>query len=63
MSGEEAYWAGLGPEDFQGEACCECGGIGWVTADCFEDTCCCEDPETEHGTVPCPACHNREMPS
>lgn len=38
-------------EDY--EECGECGGEGWVTADCFEDTCCCADPETSHGVVRC----------
>ena len=41
-------------EDF--EECPECGGEGWVEDDCFEDTCCCEEPEIEHGLIPCPHC-------
>jgi hypothetical protein len=40
----------------EGEECGECGGEGWVLADCFEDTCCCADPELEHGLVRC-ACN------
>jgi hypothetical protein len=39
--------------------CYECGGEGWLTADCFEDSCCCVDPETEHGVIPCPICNPR----
>lgn len=38
------------------EECYECGGEGFVVDDCFEDTCCCADPETEHGIIPCPNC-------
>ena len=49
------------PEDYYDEAfevdCYECGGQGWVTADCFEDTCCCADPESQHGIEPCPLCN------
>lgn len=60
MTGEDAYWAGLGPDDFCGEDIeddyCECGGDGWITDDCFEDTCCCLDPDTQHGVIPCPTC-------
>jgi hypothetical protein len=36
--------------------CYECGGDGYVVADCFEDTCCCADPEEEHGLIICPNC-------
>jgi hypothetical protein len=39
-----------------GEDCYECGGEGYIVADCFEDTCCCADPESEHGLIPCPLC-------
>lgn len=38
------------------ETCFKCDGDGYVVADCFEDTCCCEDPETEHGIISCPLC-------
>lgn len=38
--------------------CYECGGEGWITDDCFEDTCCCLDPDEEHGIIPCPRCNN-----
>jgi hypothetical protein len=44
-------------EDF--EECPECGGEGWVVADCFEDTCCCADPELQHGMERCPVCGRR----
>lgn len=44
-------------EDDQQEGCCECGGEGFIVDDCFEDTCCCADPETEHGIIPCPHCN------
>jgi len=43
-----------GPED---DDCYECGGEGWIVDDCFEDTCCCADPDTEHGVIPCPRCN------
>lgn len=39
------------------EDCHECGGKGWIVDDCFEDTCCCADPEIEHGLIPCPLCN------
>ena len=35
------------------QECGECGGEGYILADCFEDTCCCADPETSHGMVRC----------
>jgi len=35
------------------ETCGECGGEGYVLADCFEDTCCCLFPEVEHGYIRC----------
>ena len=45
-------------DDFDDEdGCYECGGEGWITAECFEDTCCCADPEAEHGSIPCPLCN------
>lgn len=43
-------------EDSADEECYECGGEGFVLDDCFEDTCCCADPETEHDVIPCPVC-------
>lgn len=44
-------------DDYESE-CPECDGEGFVVAPCFEDTCCCADPETEHGIIPCPLCGN-----
>ena len=38
-------------------ACSRCDGEGWILGDCFEDTCCCEDPETEHDMIPCNLCN------
>lgn len=43
-------------EDEYYEGCGECGGEGYVVADCFEDTCCCAEPELEHGLIRCPTC-------
>jgi hypothetical protein len=45
-------------EDYDGydEVCGDCGGDGYVLNDCFEDTCCCADPESEHGLSVCPTC-------
>lgn len=43
--------------DYEDEDCYECGGERWVVADCFEDTCCCADPEASHGMVPCSLCN------
>ena len=42
--------------DLHCEDCPECGGEGFVEGDCFEDTCCCADPVTQHGLVRCPMC-------
>lgn len=44
----------LEPLDDDGE-CYECGGDGVVLDDCFDDTCCCADPE-DHGYVRCHVC-------
>ena len=45
------------PDDFETEdGCYECGGEGFIVADCFEDSCCCADPEMDHGLIPCPLC-------
>lgn len=50
------------PDDFFGsdgvdyDGCFECGGDGWIVDDCFEDTCCCANPEEDHGLIPCPNC-------
>ena len=45
-------------EDCDGEhhECPHCGGEGYVLGDCFEDTCCCADPDTAHDTVACEYC-------
>ena len=45
-------------EDDFGEPCWECGYDGWVLADCFEDSCCCADPEEEHEYEPCRTCNS-----
>lgn len=42
-------------DDFD-ELCGECGGEGYIVDDCFEDTCCCADPENEHELIRCPSC-------
>lgn len=42
--------------DYEWEPCPTCDGEGFIVADCFEDTCCCADPEIEHGSLPCPTC-------
>lgn len=59
MIGDE--WASSAPEeadllDYEddGEGCCECGGEGWIEADCDEDTCCCLEP---HEMIPCSLCN------
>lgn len=44
--------------DYQ-DACGECDGYGYVLNDCFEDTCCCADPENEHGYSVCPVCNGK----
>lgn len=36
--------------------CHDCGGDGWVLGDCFEDCCCCADPESEHDFLKCDIC-------
>lgn len=38
------------------EECYQCGGEGWITGECFEDTCCCANPEEDHDMIPCPVC-------
>lgn len=56
-----ASYQGQGPGDRPEEddlgPCEECGDEGWILDDCFEDTCCCADPETQHGIIPCPMCN------
>jgi hypothetical protein len=39
------------------EDCYECGGELWIIAECFDDTCCCDDPAAEHDVIPCPVCN------
>lgn len=36
--------------------CYECGGDGFLVAECGEDSCCCRDPEESHGYVTCHIC-------
>jgi hypothetical protein len=48
-------------EDY-GEPCHECDDEGWILDDCFEDTCCCADPEVSHGYIPCPVCMRKVRP-
>ena len=43
-------------DDGENDGCYECGGEGFIVDDCFEDTCCCADPELQHGLIPCPVC-------
>lgn len=38
------------------EDCQHCGGDGFILQDCFDDTCCCADPEASHGYLPCQFC-------
>lgn len=55
----ENFIGHLYDENEDGYSDCECGGEGWIVDDCFEDTCCCADPESEHGLIPCPNCNPR----
>ncbi len=52
----EEFFEDVDPED---DDCYECGGEGWIVDECFEDTCCCADPDEEHGLIPCPNCNPR----
>lgn len=52
MSANEEYFE---DDDY----CGECGGEGYVLRRCFEDTCCCADPELEHGFAVCPVCEGK----
>ena len=38
------------------QECWNCGGEGAVENSCLEDSCCCVDPEEEHGSSICGAC-------
>jgi len=40
-------------DEIEETLCPECHGSGFVEHDCFEDSCCCLNPEDE----PCPLCH------
>lgn len=42
-------------------SCWKCDGDGYIVSDCFEDTCCCEDPGIEHDIIPCPVCAQFKM--
>lgn len=44
------------------EECYECGGEGFIVAECLEDSCCCLDPEEDHGLIPCPVCNSKAKP-
>jgi len=44
-------------DEYLDEECDECAGEGWIVDDCFEDCCCCVNPEVEHGLIPCPTCN------
>ena len=46
------------PPECDGERheCYACGGEGLVLDDCFEDSCPCADPETDHDIVECEVC-------
>jgi hypothetical protein len=39
------------------DGCYECGGEGWILDECFEDTCCCANPDAQHDYIPCPVCN------
>ena len=39
--------------------CPDCGGEGFTEGDCFEDTCCCLNPEESHGVIPCSTCRQK----
>jgi hypothetical protein len=60
----ELGWFGLLNDngDPASEPCYRCDGDGYIIADCFEDTCCCADPELEHDVIPCPVCTPRRLP-
>lgn len=50
-------------EEWEDEVCYRCDGDGYIVADCFEDTCCCADPELEHDLIVCPVCGIGELKS
>ena len=41
---------------YDDDVCWQCGGDGYIVGDCFEDTCCCADPEREHDIIECSVC-------
>lgn len=44
-------------DDWDNDGCCfNCGGDGFVVGECFEDSCCCANPELDHDLSPCPYC-------
>jgi hypothetical protein len=43
------------------DGCYECSDVGFVTAECFEDTCCCADPDEAHGLIVCHVCRGGEQ--
>ena len=55
MATNADFWEGFGEDEY----CGECGGEGYVLNDCFEDTCCCADPESQHGYSVCPVCKGK----
>lgn len=48
-------------EDCDGDwhACPHCGGEGYIVDDCFEDSCPCADPETDHDIIECDYCRGK----
>ena len=43
-------------DSYEEDECYECHGDGVVFAECFEDSCCCANPEQDHNVIPCPVC-------
>lgn len=43
-------------DQWDDDFCPYCDGEGVMVLDCIEDSCCCVDPETEHGVMECPHC-------
>jgi hypothetical protein len=42
--------------DGEWHVCNDCDGSGLILDDCFEDTCPCADPESDHDMIECPTC-------
>jgi hypothetical protein len=55
---DQLSWPEVWPDE--DDECYECGGEGIVLRDCFEDTCCCADPDLQHGYELCPVCQGRK---